>query len=249
MAIQFLTILPMKGDTTIEKEDCARSMAFYPLAGLLIGFFTLLSYQIASKMFTGGVSLVIAFVLGILLTGGLHLDGFADVCDGFYGGKNREEILTVLKDPHIGTMAVLGLFSLLLLKLALYFSLFLKGRVMESFLLVPAVSRGMMTVIASLYPYAREDGTAKPFLAHISWREPAFASVFILTIAYVLLGVRGCAIAAVTFFVLFGFTQWVKKKIGGITGDVLGSVNEISEVTVLFFLNMVYFSMNKEWIL
>ncbi|MBI3012266.1 MAG: adenosylcobinamide-GDP ribazoletransferase, partial [Elusimicrobia bacterium] len=66
---------------------------------------------------------------------------------------------------------------------------------------------------------------------------------------YILLGVRGCAIAAVTFLVLIGFTQWVKKKIGGITGDVLGSVNEISEVTVLFFLNMVYFSMNKEWIL
>jgi len=237
IAVQFLTALPIPRNYVGEESDLSRSMIFYPMVGLLLGTLTMVSYWLASHLFVPSVSLVIAYVISILLTGGLHIDGFADMCDGFYAGKDKSEILTVMKDSHIGTMAVIGVFCLLLLKLSMLFSLFLKDHLTQAFLVVPLISRGMMTVAASLYPYARTEGTAKLFIENIGRMEMAGASLCVLIFSYLIVGTAGIYISLATFAVVFLFLQWVKSKIGGITGDILGSVNEISELSALGMLN------------
>lgn len=224
-------------------------MMFYPVVGLLLGLLTLGLYKFASHAFTPAMSLTLAFVLGILLTGGLHIDGFADMCDGFYAGKDKAGILAVMKDSHVGTMAVIGVFCLLTLKLSLLFSIFLKGGLSQAFLLTPSISRWVMTVMAASFPYARpEGGTAKPFVESAGKFEVAVASILMMAIAYFFAGTPGILTALFTLVSAFIFMRWVKEKIGGITGDVLGGLNEISEVTALLIFNLAYQTPKAGWI-
>ncbi|MBI2119882.1 MAG: adenosylcobinamide-GDP ribazoletransferase [Elusimicrobia bacterium] len=239
IALQFLTILPLTKNYVKEEKDLAGSMIFYPLVGLCIGLLTLWIYSLSEKFFIPSISLIFAFIAGIIFTGALHLDGFADSCDGFYAGKNKEEILKIMKDSRIGTMAVVGLFCLLLLKCSLYFSLLFKDQLKNAFLIVPVISRWLMTLSASLYPYAREEGTAGAFLKHIGKKELFFSSLLLIVIIYPVLGFNGIIIAGLSFSTVWFFLQWVKNKIDGITGDILGAVNELAEITALFVFQFI----------
>ncbi len=248
IAVQFLTTIPIPGNYVHEEKDLGRSMIFYPIVGLLIGIVTSASYRLVSHFFIPAVSLAVVFVISILLTGGLHLDGFADMCDGFYAGKDKSGILSIMKDSHIGTMAVLGIFCLLLLKLVMMFSLLLKNSLIPAFLIVPVISRGLMALVAGLYPYARTDGTAKPFIENIGRMEMSGAAILVLAISYCVVGVAGIYVTLGTLVVAFVFLHCVKSKIGGITGDILGSVNEISEISALVMLHMVFPILKIRWI-
>ena len=239
IALQFLTILPLKKNYLEEEKDLAGSMIFYPLVGLLIGLLTLWIYRFSERFFIPSISLIFAFIAGIIFTGALHLDGFADCCDGFYAGKNKEEILKIMKDSRIGTMAVVGLFCLLLLKFSLYFSLLFKDQLKDAFLIVPVISRWLMTVSASLYPYAREEGTAALFLKYIGKKELFFSSLLLSVIIAPVLGFNGITVAAFSFSAVWFFLQLVKRKIGGLTGDILGAVNELAEITALFVFQFI----------
>lgn len=248
-AVQFLTTIPIGGNYVREEKDLARSMVFYPVAGLLIGLVSLWVYRFGSRLSVPSVSVVMAFVMTIVMTGGLHIDGFADMCDGFYAGKDRAEILAIMKDAHIGTMAVIGVFCLLLLKLSLLFSLLLKERVETGFLIVPVISRWVMTVAASFYPYARVDGgTGRPFVENAGTFEAVSASLLTLLISYVILGFQGILIALLTLAAALVFLQWIKMKIGGITGDILGALNEISELLCLLLLQCPFHTVKTGWI-
>ena len=248
IAVQFLTTLPIHGNHVREDKDLGRSMMFYPIVGLFMGAITLAIYKLVSYFFLSSVSLVIATIASIVLTGGLHIDGFADMCDGFYAGQDKTGILTIMKDSHIGTMAVIGVFCLLLLKLSLLASLLSRGKLMVAFLIVPSISRWVMTVVAASYPYARaEGGTAKPFVQNAGPTEISLSSVFILIISYFLAGPAGILISFLTVGIALLIMIWVKRKIGGITGDVLGGMNEISEVSALLILNLAYPILRTGW--
>ena len=241
IAVQFLTTIPIPGNPVREDKDLGRSMLFYPIVGLLIGAITAALYRLVSHLFTPAVSLTIVYVAAIVLTGGLHIEGFADMCDGFYAGKDKAGILSIMKDSHIGTMAVLGVFCLLLLKISLLFSLLLKDALIPAFLLVPAISRWIMAVAAAFYPYARaEGGTARPFIEHAGGVEVLLSSFFILSISYFILNASGVLISLATLAIAGIFMIWVKRKIGGVTGDILGGLNEISEVSALLLFNIVF---------
>jgi len=238
IAVQFLTTVPIPGNYVREESDLGRSMIFYPMVGLLIGFLTWGLYSLGSYVVMPVTALSIALVGNIVLTGGLHLDGFGDMCDGFYAGKDKEDILRIMKDSHIGTMAVLGLFSLLILKFSLLFALLQEDVLAPALLLTASVGRWSMSVAAGLFPYARaEGGTAKSFVENVRKRDVVFSSLFMLIISLAVLGPVGVLISMVSVATALLFMLWVKKKIGGITGDVLGGLNEISEVCSLAALS------------
>src|ERR671922_973115 len=116
LAFQFLTILPWPKTEVRYPEDLGGSMAFYPIVGAALGSIMVGVHAVGSEVFPDGILRPALVVLLIILTGGLHLDGFADVCDGFYGGKSKAEALRIMKDPHLGTMAVIGIITVLMMK-------------------------------------------------------------------------------------------------------------------------------------
>ena len=117
IALQFLTILPLNIKGKIEEKDFGRSLIYYPIVGLLIGLF-LAGIAYISAFLPPLVTSVLILVAWMVITGGIHLDGFADTCDGFYGNRPKEDILKIMRDSRIGTMGAAGVVMLLLIKFA-----------------------------------------------------------------------------------------------------------------------------------
>ena len=117
IALQFLTILPFNIKGKIEEKDFGRSLIYFPIVGLLIGLF-LASIAYISAFLPSLVISVLILAAWMAITGGIHLDGFADTCDGFYGNRPKEDILKIMRDSRIGTMGAAGVVMLLLFKFA-----------------------------------------------------------------------------------------------------------------------------------
>jgi adenosylcobinamide-GDP ribazoletransferase len=122
-AIQFLTIVPVKSKNADEK-NLGLSLLYFPAVGLILGLVLICIYHLLVFLgFQPWAAAVILTVSLTLITGGLHLDGLADTLDALAGGRDREQMLQIMRDPHIGTMGVLGLLCAVLLKTVLVASL------------------------------------------------------------------------------------------------------------------------------
>ncbi|MBS3921456.1 MAG: adenosylcobinamide-GDP ribazoletransferase, partial [Deltaproteobacteria bacterium] len=111
-AISFLTILPVGKSLSFGEKELARSMAFFPLVGLVIGLLLALGYYLLSFLLPKAIVLWLTIGFLVFLTRGLHLDGFADTIDGLASGGSREKILEVMRDSRIGAFGVIGLILL-----------------------------------------------------------------------------------------------------------------------------------------
>ena len=117
-AVSFLTRVPVATGRSVCATDIGKSARWFPLVGALIGCVCVIVLRVFSPVFPALVVAVLVLVAEALLTGALHLDGLADMADGFGGGRNREDVLRIMQDPHIGAFGVLGLALVLMLKIA-----------------------------------------------------------------------------------------------------------------------------------
>jgi len=233
LAAQLLTILPLPSMSQVSPADLGRSMRYYPLVGLGLGtMLAAVQYSLSHWLPALPVA-TIALVLLVILSGALHMDGFADMCDGFYKGRNKTEILSIMKDSHSGAMAVVGIACLFALKLSFLWSL-PQAILPRTLILMPAAGRWAMVLLASSSSYARsEGGTAKGYVDHAGLKEAAIAALSIgLAGGLILHGTGLVILLGVSLFALI-FRQYVISKIGGVTGDVLGACGEMSECIFL----------------
>ncbi len=119
-ALQFLTRLPIPGGASADparfEADIGRALALFPLMGALIGALTALALWLASQLWPLPLAVLLALAMEARLTGALHEDAVADLCDGFGGGRMAEDVLRIMKDSRIGVFGLLGLaFALALL--------------------------------------------------------------------------------------------------------------------------------------
>ena len=140
-AVRFLTILPVGRGGETEVRDWARSMALFPMVGALVGLVLAGAHILLAPLLPGLAPSVIVVLLLVLLTGGLHLDGLADTCDGFYAGRSKEEILKVMKDSRIGVMGAVALCADLLLKVSLLADI-PSPAIPGTLIVMPAAGRG-----------------------------------------------------------------------------------------------------------
>jgi len=233
IALQFLTILPFNIKGKIEEGDFGKSLAYFPIVGLLIGLF-LASVAYISAFLPPLVVSILILIVWIVITGGIHLDGFADTCDGFYGGRPKEEILKIMRDSHIGAMGVAGIAMLLLFKFAILSSI--RPEDLWKVLIMTTVSARWSQVLAcSVSEYARDEGKAKYFIKYAKKTDMFMGALFTLILNWFLMGAKGVILFALLSAVISLFIQFVKRKIGGMTGDTIGATNEIAEATALLF--------------
>ena len=235
-ALSFLTILPLGQISLSEEKELARSMAFFPLAGLVIGLLLAIGYYLLSLILPKSVTLWLTIGLLALLTRGLHLDGFADTMDGLASAGSKERILEVMRDSHIGAFGVIGLILLIGGK---YFALdqIANPSIHYSLILMAVMGRNAMVLVCYRSPYARsEGGLAKPFVENLSAREVLISSALTFGIAFLLMGVKGIAIFLGIGLFSLGYRYFFIKKLGGVTGDVLGAANELAELLCLLLL-------------
>jgi adenosylcobinamide-GDP ribazoletransferase len=176
-------------------------------------------------------------VIGLLafLTRGLHLDGLSDTMDGLASGGTKERILEVMRDSRIGAF---GVISLILIVGAKYYCLdqISDSSLPCSFIVMSVLGRNAMVLVCYRSSYARREGLAKPFVEHLRIHEVAVSFLSALGIALLLMRLQGIvAFVGIGLFSL-GCRFFFKRRLGGITGDILGATNELSEVLCLVIL-------------
>jgi len=233
LALQFLTILPIKVKPKLEKEDFGKSLLWFPFVGALIGIILSLSVFFLSFLPKGVIAALI-LIESIIITGGIHLDGFADTCDGLYGFSTKEKSLEIMRESRIGTMAAIGVALLLLLKFSLFASI--RQELLWKYLITMAVfARWAQAWSCFSFPYAREEGKAKYFVEYAGKRQLIIGAIFTLAFFILLWGVKGLVLFLSSFFVIWVLANYIYRKISGMTGDTIGAVNEVAEVSALLF--------------
>lgn len=232
-ALQFLTILPVRLKRSPEERDITNSTVFFPFVGLIIGIILYIMFLIFKKIFPVFLSDSLLLSFWVLITGAMHLDGVADVFDGFYGGKERNEVLRIMRDPHHGAIGTIGLVVFILLKFAGIHSLPQEIKP-GALLILPAVSRGIVVILLYLLPYARDDGKAKNFTGVPVWN--ALISTSISFVLSLLLGINGMIMFLLLILLLILLFFSFKRVLQGITGDCIGFSIEAIEIASLIYL-------------
>ena len=231
-AIRTLTIIPVPGD---EGEDLSSSLPWFPVVGLILGLILFFVGTIWIKIFVPdwpGGGAIILLSAGIILTGGLHLDGLADWADAMGGGHKREKRLLILKDSHLGAFGVLALIIVLLVKWVAFERLLSSGSIMW-LLPVFIISRGMMVELMTTLTYARPgDGMARPFVNGASPNQRIWAHAISLCLC-LCFGPAGLALFGAGWIVTGLSGILYQRWFGGITGDLLGTTNEMVEALLL----------------
>lgn len=237
LAWQFLTIFPWKGKAGEARPDLlGRSMAFYPIIGLIIGLILWGAFLLFSRVFPRPLADGLTILFLVIITGALHLDGLADTCDGLALGRTPEERRRIMKDHRVGTFGALGLILILGIKF-LGLGALPGPWVGKALMVVLAVSRWSMVKLAYFMPYARkEGGLGLVFKEHLKARAFAAATGFTLAGSVLLLGWRGIAVMLAVGIFSLGLRHFFEKKVDGFTGDVLGGANELNEVLGLLVL-------------
>lgn len=239
-ALMFYTRIPVPKSTGYSSENLNKATRYFPLIGIIVGGFGALVFMASNFMLPVGVSVVAAITLMIVLTGAFHEDAIADFCDGFGGGYGKEQILKIMKDSFIGTYGTLGLIILVLAKIFLIIEVEIKY-IPLLFIAAHSLSRFNSVLLIFTAQYVREDALSKSkpigeknkitdlFIALF------FAALPLIFIPYSYLPL----ILLVLGLVFFYFRYYVKRILGGYTGDVLGALQQFSEVSIyLSFLIM-----------
>ncbi|MDY6935809.1 MAG: adenosylcobinamide-GDP ribazoletransferase [Spirochaetota bacterium] len=233
VALGFLTLIPIPQREKIEMGSFARSMAYYPLVGLLIGFILFSVYFLLRDYFSPLLIMVLVTGIWARGTGSLHLEGFVDAVDGFSAGPDRERILSVMKDPNCGSKGVVALVFLIFFKIAILMDI-PDDLIFHSLLIAPAISRWSMVSASFFCDYARnKGGLGKPFVENVGIREFIISCSIVLIAGLVLLQTQFIAVMIAPICFTIAAILYLKKRLGGITGDVLGALNELMEVVSL----------------
>lgn len=233
VAIQFLTILPVRIAGELKPDTYGKALFFFPVVGALIG--SMLAAIAVIFGFLPDIVVAGLVVIGsAVITGGIHLDGFADTCDGFYGGKSKERALDIMRDSRIGVMGIIGVVGILLLKFASFYSM-PRAYLWKALIVMAVWGRFCQAMVCSLSRYARQEGKAKFFIERAPKRNLFLPSAFTFGISYFLMGWDAIFPLVLSLPIIFFFVRYSNKKISGMTGDTIGAVNEIAEVSMLLF--------------
>lgn len=242
-AVRFLTILPLPGPVQrIKFESGATSpprlilgSGYFSLVGLLLGLllylFTLLFNPLLPRLAVAAL-LVVALVI---LTGGLHLDGLMDSCDGLFGGRTRERMLEIMRDSWVGSFGVLGGMCVLLLKFAFFASLAQHALFVALLVVLPS-ARWAMVLALRLFPSARHTGLGVRFQQTVTPQRLALAGSTAGIAALVIGHLAGILVWGLAALTAIALGAWITRRLGGLTGDTYGAIAEITEVVTLLLL-------------
>jgi adenosylcobinamide-GDP ribazoletransferase len=250
VAIQFLTRLPVPQLQGFQSDWLARSTRYFPLVGVLVGLICVGVWTLACLVFPASVAAGSMIAASLLLTGAFHEDGFADVCDGFGGGRTRDAVLSIMKDSRIGAYGAIGIGMMLALKWVTLISL---PRVLPiTVICAHMVSRWCAIALIWRLPYVRTDQNAKstPLAGSLNAGDWIMSGVFgILGLLCTMSAFHASVSESVAQLRLFALAfalattgaafagAYFKARLGGYTGDCLGAVQQMTELIFLMAMS------------
>lgn len=230
-AIRFLTVIPI--NIPFNESSLKKSPRIFPLVGLLIGAISSLSFFITSKILPIEISSFITIFIWESISGGIHLDGFADTLDGLMSRKDREGILEIMRDSRIGVFGAVGIFFILGLK---FLAINNSATPILSLLISPIIGRFLLTVSIYFFPYARTTGKGGIFSGTVKPEDLFLSLVITILLSTIIGGLKGLLTLVVAVIICFIFGVYLTRRIGGLTGDNYGAICELGEVIPLLIL-------------
>lgn len=234
-AFRFLTRLPIPGPET-RTEDLSGAVGWFPVVGAFVGLATAGVFALALRLWTAPVAAALAVAFGLLLTGGFHEDGFTDAADGLGGGWTKERVLEIMKDSRIGAYGAMALWCTLTLRWTALWGL--ETKALWALPLAMVWGRWSISVMLRLLPSISQ-GLAKEVHKGLGcW--PFVQSTLLLALANlavwrwgtVSLARPACAAIVVTLV----WTLYLRHRLGGHSGDLLGAGNQLVEAAALLAL-------------
>ena len=266
LLLSFMTRIPMP-KTEYDEEKLGKSMKYFPVVGIIIGFILLFFCIIFNFIFKNinysaalPLMIIVIILTDLITTGGLHLDGLADTFDGIFSYRSKHKMLEIMKDSRLGSNGALALILYFLLKCVLLYSLEMEGRgnAVYAILTYPVVARFCSVVSCASAPYARGSGMGKTFVDNTKICGLLVAGVITLLYTTGLLFIPSIVyhdysslkyimqpiflvilIVALSGLFAYAFSKLIERKIGGITGDTLGALLEISGLVYIFLLLVI----------
>lgn len=235
LAVQFLTRIPITVGGDITGKNLARSMAYYPIVGLIVGIASALVYFLSGYLFSESVRDFLVITFMIFITGNMHIDAIMDTADGFFSGKPKDGILEIMKDSRAGSHGVVAGILVVVGKLLLLGNLPPEIK-LKALIVVPMLGRWALVYGSALYPYARIGGGTGGFTDEVGYRELWLASITALAGSFFILSMDGLLLALAVLIGAALLGHFIYKKIGGITGDTLGATNECIELLAFALL-------------
>ncbi|HEY9229940.1 MAG TPA: adenosylcobinamide-GDP ribazoletransferase, partial [Gemmatimonadaceae bacterium] len=242
-ATTFLTRIPGPRSLEYDATLLARSTAYFPLIGVVVGALGGVVFVLSAVAWTPFLAAVLCTAATIWLTGAFHEDGLADACDGFGGGWSREQVLAIMKDSRIGSYGAVGLGIVLLAKVGALATIAEPHAANAARALVAGhvLGRWSSLPLIRFLPYARDtEGKSRPFAASVTrlrlsvGSAIAFAGVWIALTPFGAPAILAVLVAA-TAGVVFA-RSYFQRRLGGMTGDCLGAANQLIEVTTYLLL-------------
>ncbi|MBP2000526.1 adenosylcobinamide-GDP ribazoletransferase [Paenibacillus shirakamiensis] len=256
-AFQFLSRFPVHAELDYNADLQQKSTRYYPVVGACIGIVLCVIALLASWSLPTMPASVIILIAWIYITGGLHLDGWMDTADGLLSYRSRERMLEIMKDSRVGAMGVIACVLLLLFKFTLIASLMGTTILGPALILAPVWSRGFMVYAIRKWPRARKgEGLAAQFNG-LPLAEVWYTTIYSILVSFsglILLSVFGCSgtFSLITFvlpliltpLVAYSVGSWaadyMHRRLGGLTGDNYGALNEGLEVVILMVLLIIH---------
>ncbi|OQP50888.1 adenosylcobinamide-GDP ribazoletransferase [Niastella yeongjuensis] len=253
-AMMFLTRLPVPRFTDHSPDYLEKSVRYFPLIGWMVAALSALPFLIFNKYISEDIAIVASIIAGILTTGAFHEDGFADVCDAFGGGWTKEKILLIMKDSRLGSYGVIGMMAILFCKFLLLkelpkftpdlqapsINIFYNYRYfLLTLFAAHSLSRLMPVLVMRYYEYVTDPDTSKskPTAA----QKPTFPALLVpiitALIPFVFMPWQFLLTIIPVVYIAFSLAKYFKKWIGGYTGDCLGAIQQVSELS--FYLSMI----------
>ena len=249
--LQFMTRIPINIDTGFD-EEFHKTITYFPLVGLVLGVLIYIIGLVSGIFFDSFITSIIVTLALVILTGGLHIDGLGDTFDAIYSNRDKERILEIMKDSRLGTNSLLAIMFTILIKIGVIVT-FLNRGMSYMIAIMPMVSRLVVILLARKTESPRENGMGNVFIGKATIPMIIVGLVYTLILSagflYIINGMSvagmyapmgcigiGIVVAAIAMLLI---KRSSNKKIGGITGDVLGCGIEVAEVV---FILVVYFT-------
>lgn len=237
-ALQFLTIFTVSRKQRPE-GDLAKSLPYFPFVGFLIGLCLVYADQALAWVLPHTIGNALLVLLAIVITRALHVDGLADTLDGFMGGADREAKLRIMKDSSIGTAGALGIIFLLFLKYLSLNILFHDNKT-AALLMAPLLGRWSQTLMVFRAAYARENGMGRAFVGRLKTGGMVAAALVTVVLSAFVAGLWALVFVPAVLIVALLARWYIVRTLGGVTGDTVGAVSELSETLVLLLFVVIF---------
>ncbi len=232
----FLTRLPLPSPGPLDQTLFGRAMGWFPLIGVGLGALAGITFGLLGSVgLPPLLAATLAVTLLVMITGGLHEDGLADTADGFGGGRTRDQKLEIMRDSRLGSFGGLALVLSVALRIAALAASPTTWAALKLLMVAGAVSRAAMVAVSHWLPPARRDGLSAS-LGGPARGATLLALVFALGVAILLLGFKALPVLAVAVGMTLAVMRLAQLQIGGQTGDVLGTVQQVVEITVMVLM-------------